>query len=115
MTPRTRFQYFVSLGGAAVPALLIASAVFGLVHIDFVLRNKDTSGGDDGAGAAGAAGDDARTWFIVTARYGALYGALFTLSGHRVIAPACAHAALNTGITLRDWRAMRGARAPADP
>lgn len=91
-----------------VPALLIASAVFGLVHIDFVLRNKDTSGGDDGAGAAGAAGDDAWTWFIATARYGALYGALFTLSGHRVIAPACAHAALNTGITLRDWRAMRG-------
>ena len=46
-------------------------------------------------------------WFRATAAYGALYSSLYVLSGHRLLAPVCAHAGLNIGLCLRDWGRMR--------
>ena len=46
-------------------------------------------------------------WFRVTAAYGALYGLLYAASGHQVLAPTCAHAGINFGLCMRDWRRMQ--------
>ena len=76
-----------------------------------------------GAGAAGSSAsrpqpsasgvvDSKAFWFRTTAAYGALYSALFVLSGHRLLVPTCTHAGLNVGLCLRDWGRMR--RTPAE-
>ena len=75
--------------------LAVAAAVFGLVHTEFV----DTVDGD---------GDDSKLrWFAITGAYGAVYGLLFAVTGHRLIAPVAAHGGLNLGLCARDWRRMR--------
>ena len=113
--------------------LLVSAALFGLVHAEFVEGAAAAADADDaaGAGAAGAveaveaeaAGaadaapappisasgvrDTKAFWFRATAAYGALYSSLYVLSGHRLLAPVCAHAGLNIGLCLRDWGRMR--------
>ena len=75
--------------------LAVAAAVFGLVHTEFV----DAVDGD---------GDDSKLrWFAITGAYGAVYGLLFAVTGHRLIAPVAAHGGLNLGLCARDWRRMR--------
>ena len=74
-------------------ALLMASAVFGLVHTEFV---QD-----------GTPGETKEQWFREATTYGLLYGLLFLVSGDRLLAPVCAHAGINVGLCVRDWRRMR--------
>ena len=57
--------------------------------------------------AAPSVADTKAEWFRITAAYGALYSLLYVASGHRVLAPVCAHAGLNVGLCMRDWRRMR--------
>ena len=92
------YRGFVQSGGlmllqlaSAVPlplregaAALIAAALFGLVHTEFVEE-----------GAADATGGKGR-WFRVTAAYGLAYSVLYSLSGHRLMAPLTAHAGVKT-------------------
>ena len=99
--------------------LVVSAALFGLVHAEFVEGAGTPSGSDaEGSDAAVASPpspsgvqDTKEFWFRVTALYGALYSLLFTVSGHRLLAPVCAHAGLNVGLCLRDWGRMR--RTPA--
>jgi ribosomal protein S18 acetylase RimI-like enzyme/membrane protease YdiL (CAAX protease family) len=108
-------------GGAVVLLeglpLLVSAALFGLVHAEFV--EGAAAGGTASEGAAdgpavSSAGvrDDKAYWFRVTGAYGALYSALYVLSGHRLLAPTFAHAGMNVGLCLRDWRRMR--QTPAE-
>ena len=114
----------------AVP-LLVSAALFGLVHTEFVGDAPPSSGATNtGSGDGGGCGDSSSDrhsrsvaaasgavvssvedtksyWFRVTAAYGALYSALYVATGHRLIAPVCAHAGLNVGLCLRDWARMR--------
>ena len=85
--------------------LLASAALFGLVHAEFV----EGSGAEADAAPTSAGGvqDTKAFWFRATAAYGALYSSLFVLSGHRLLAPVCAHAGLNVGLCLRDWGRMR--------
>ena len=79
-------------------ALVVSAGLFGAVHMEFVAP----------ADAARGNGDETRAdWFKATAAYGVLYSALFLATGHRVIAPTCAHAGMNIGLCLRDWSKMR--------
>ena len=43
--------------------------------------------------------------------YGVLYSLLYVGTGHRLLAPACCHAGLNVGLSLRDWKRMRATDA----
>jgi len=110
-------------GGAPVVeviALVAAAALFGLVHTEFVGDAESLAGvsssTEEGATALdtadGATTDLKAEWFRVTAGYGALYGSLHVLSGHRLAAPICAHAGLNVALCIRDWQRMQ--RTPAN-
>ena len=55
--------------------------------------------------------DSKARWFAVTAAYGLAYGALYAATGHRLVAPVCAHAGLNIGLCARDWQRMRNTPA----
>jgi len=88
-------------------ALVVGAVLFGLVHTEFVgdasAMADATAAGEEG----GSAADEKAEWFRVTATYGALYGLLHSLSGHRLAAPICAHAGFNIGLCVRDWGRMR--------
>lgn len=71
--------------------LLLSASIFGLVHTEFVEPGTD--------------GKD--VWFKATAAYGVLYGILYVVSGHQLLAPVCAHAGINFGLCMRDWKRMR--------
>ena len=71
--------------------MLVSAAVFGLVHAEFV--QEDAPGAAD-ANADGVV-DTKGYWFRVTALYSLLYSALYVATGHRLLAPTCAHAGLN--------------------
>ena len=86
-------------GVVEVVPLLLASALFGLVHTEFV-DALDSKQGEDAA-------ETKARWFWESASYGALYGLLYVGTGHRILAPLCTHAGLNVGLCLRDWRRMR--------
>ena len=117
-----------SLAGIALrelPPLAVSAALFGLVHAEFVEGAAATSANaedPDGAAAVeaveegswqgGGVEDTKAFWFRVTALYGALYSALYVVSGHRLLAPVCTHAGINLGLCVRDWQRMR--RTPDD-
>lgn len=100
----------------AVP-LVASAALFGLVHTEFIQDAPPGASRDDGTlqvegggGGSGGSGDVEETkafWFRTTAAYGALYSILYIATGHRLLAPLCAHAGLNIGLCLRDWERMR--------
>mmetsp|Transcript_73819 Transcript_73819/g.123321 ORF Transcript_73819/g.123321 Transcript_73819/m.123321 type:complete len:527 (-) Transcript_73819:305-1885(-) len=87
---------------AEVPPIILASALFGFVHTEF-------SATDTTADTTASRVEDVeqKRWFVVTAAYGAAYGLLHAVTGHRLLAPICMHAGLNTGLCLRDWQRMR--------
>ena len=99
--------------------LIVSAALFGLVHTEFVegagAPSESDAQGSDAAVASppspSGVQDTKEFWFRVTALYGALYSLLYTVTGHRLLAPVCAHAGLNVGLCLRDWGRMR--RTPA--
>jgi len=93
---QTGVVMLLQLGGGLPPlaseslAALASAALFGLVHTEFA-ESKD----------------DKERWFRVTASYGMAYSLLYTLSGHCLLAPMAAHAGMNIGLCVRDWRRMR--------
>jgi membrane protease YdiL (CAAX protease family) len=107
LTSLARPDGVLSPAGVACEALPLcaSSALFGLVHTEFVEAAPPEVGAslDGGAAPVDSKGD----WFRVTASYGALYGLLYAVSGHHVVAPAFAHAGINLGICMRDWRRLR--------
>ena len=95
--------------------LIVSAALFGLVHAEFVEGAGAAESGDANAPApvANADGvvDTKAYWFRATAAYGVLYSLLYVGTGHRLLAPACCHAGLNVGLSLRDWKRMRATDA----
>ena len=85
--------------GCEAVALLLASALFGIVHTEFV---QD-----------GTPGETKEEWFREASAYGLVYGLLFLASDHRLLAPVCAHGGINVGLCVRDWRRMRRTDAAA--
>ena len=86
--------------------LVVSAALFGLVHTEFV--QELPPGEEAPIGTQGLPPEETKArWFRVAAAYGALYSLLYVLSGHRLLAPACAHAGLNVGQCLQDWAKMR--------
>ena len=100
----------------AVP-LVLSAALFGLVHTEFVQDAVPAGDSAQQAGVVACADPSVPTepevveskayWFRVTAAYGAAYSLLYVVTGHRLLAPVCAHAGLNIGLCLRDWARMR--------
>jgi len=78
-------------------ALIASSALFGLVHTEFVQEST----------MSGSKYDSKEAWFRETAKYGALYGLLCAITDHQLLAPVCAHAGMNIGLCLRDWQRLR--------
>lgn len=93
---------------AALVALLLSSAVFGAVHLEFASAAEpgDAAGGR-AATDSSATDDSAARWFGVTAAYGAAYGALFVATGLHLLAPVCLHAGINTGLCMGRWQQLR--------
>ena len=95
--------------------MVVSALLFGVVHAEFVegagAADDGTAGASSTAAApatsAGGVQDTKEYWFRVTALYGALYSLLYIVAGHRLLAPACAHAGLNVGLCVRDWGRMR--------
>jgi membrane protease YdiL (CAAX protease family) len=103
---------------ASLFALLLSSAVFGAVHLEFASAAEpgDAVGmqvaakgepGNTAGGQEAAKDDSAARWFWVPAAYGAAYGGLFLATGLHLLAPVCLHAGINTGLCMGRWRQLR--------
>jgi len=90
-------------GAREVLPLMLSSALFGLVHAEFVNEAPPGTAPSEFNGVA----ETKAAWFWSTATYGLAYGSLYVVSGHQVLAPAFCHAGINVGLCMRDWRRMR--------
>lgn len=77
------------------------------------LSESESGGGSKSASEGGGqSASESGRWFWTTAAYGGVFGSLYAATGHRLIAPIVAHASLNIGMCMRDWRRMRRTPLP---